>query len=119
MPLQGLHGCTGMPNGRMLTGCVATAMAEVMNYHHFPNTYNWATMGATQAETARLMRDAANSVNMVYTCTGSGAYGTDIAPALINDFSYSSTATYAATGFDPWGGTTYFTSVVMVTQIKP
>lgn len=94
MPDQSTFGCFGMPNNRALTGCVATAMAEVMNYHHWPNTYNWATMGPNQNETARLMRNAANSVNMIYQCNGSFANGPAIAPALVNSFSYSSSASY-------------------------
>jgi hypothetical protein len=96
MPQQHTFGCTSMPNGRALTGCVATAMAEVMNFHDYPNTYNWAAMGAYQSETARLMRDAANSVNMIYMCGGSGAYGSAIAPGLVNSFGYSPTASHGS-----------------------
>ncbi|GLU54953.1 C10 family peptidase [Dyadobacter frigoris] len=96
MPLQSTFGCTGLPNERAFTGCVATAMAEVMNYHHFPNSYNWSAMGATLSETARLMRDAANSVTTSYQCTATlTASSTNVAPGLINGFGYSS-ANYAA-----------------------
>lgn len=96
MPQQNTFGCTGMPSGRAWTGCVATSMAIVMNFHDFPNTYNWGAMGAYQSETARLMKDAAGGVNMVYECGGSWAYGTAIAPGLINSFGYSASASYSS-----------------------
>ncbi|RAW00823.1 C10 family peptidase [Pseudochryseolinea flava] len=94
MPLENTFGCSGLPNGRAYTGCVATAMAIVMNFHDFPNTYNWNTMGANQFETARLMRNAANSVNMSYMCFGSGANGDAIVPGFVSSFGYSSLASY-------------------------
>ncbi|MEO6283084.1 MAG: C10 family peptidase [Dyadobacter sp.] len=94
MPFDFSFGCMGMPNGRMLTGCVATAMAEIMNFHHFPNNYNWSEMGAEKPETARLMRAAANSVNMTYDCTGSSAYGSAIPSGFANGFGYSPGAAY-------------------------
>lgn len=93
MPLQSTIPCTAtnMPNGRAFTGCAATAIAEVANYHHWPNTYNWSAMGPTFSETARLMRNAANSVNTVYTCSASNSYASAIGPALTFVFGYSST----------------------------
>jgi hypothetical protein len=82
------------------TGCVATAMAQVMRFFHKPNTYNWANMpdygqfGSGTYDIQLLMKDAGESVNMQYSCSGSGAYSTDIAPALINTFHFSN-AVYA------------------------
>ncbi len=86
-------GCSG--DGRPPTGCVATAMAQVMRYHEHPSTYNWANMPNTvgTTSTAILMRDAGAAVNMNYTCSESSAYTSDADDALRNDFSYSS-ATY-------------------------
>ncbi len=74
-----------------VTGCVATAMAQVMAFYQRPTSYNWAGMPANigNAEVARLMRDAGNSVNMQYSATGSGAYHWDIDDALKNTFGYS------------------------------
>ena len=89
MPLQLVYGCTGLPNGRMYTGCVATAMAEVMNYHKHPNVIHWNEMGPNLSETAYLMRQAANSVNMMYNCNGSGAYLSAVPAALVGSFGYS------------------------------
>jgi hypothetical protein len=96
MPFDFSFGCMGMPNGRMLTGCVATAMAEIMNFHHFPNNYTWSEMGAEKPETARLMRTVANSVNMMYDCGGSSAYASAIPSGLANGFGYSPGAIFAS-----------------------
>lgn len=79
-------------NGRAPTGCVATAMAQVMRYHEFPNNYTWANMpddyGTTA--TATLMADIGNSVNMNYACDGSGTGMDEISPSFTGDFGYLS-----------------------------
>jgi len=75
------------------TGCVATAMAQVMNYHEFPNNYVWNDMpddNIGTMEIARLMRDIGEEVNMDYSCTGSGAHMKDAASAFSGDFGYQS-----------------------------
>lgn len=79
------------------TGCVATAMAQIMNFHEFPNNYNWDNMPDLwgTSETARLMRDIGDAVNMDWGCNGSAADTKDeVASSLRNDFGYSS-ASYA------------------------
>lgn len=84
---------SGFRCGHFPTGCVATAMAQVMRYWQTPaTTYNWASMPNTFAdnEVARLMRDAGSSVNMDYNDNGSGAKHEDIPPAMINTFTFSS-----------------------------
>ena len=84
--------CGGCGTGRPLTGCVATAMSQIMRFHQFPNNYNYASMPATFGNNAvqQLMRDAGNSVNMNYGCNSSGAFGNAVVPALKNTFHYSS-----------------------------
>lgn len=87
-------GCNG--DGRAPTGCVATAMAQIMNYYEFPNNYNWENMPNSWGtmETARLMRDVGDAVGMDWGCNGSSADTKDeTASSFKNDFSYSS-ATY-------------------------
>lgn len=83
--------CPTRPNNRPPTGCVATAMAQIMNYHEFPRNYNWNAMpnssGSTQ--TARLMRDIADAVNMNWGCDGSSARNSEIASSFRQDFGYS------------------------------
>lgn len=76
-----LTGCSGYSNGHAPTGCVATAMAQVMKYHQSPSSYNWSIMpnyvtnttntGANAIST--LMANIGSAVNMNYGCSGSGA----------------------------------------------
>jgi len=103
------------------TGCVATAMAQVMKYHKYPThgysshsyattsygtlsanfgaaTYNWASMpnnvNSSNSAVATLMYHCGVSVNMDYSPSGSGAYIMDAASALSKYFIYN--AQYAA-----------------------
>jgi hypothetical protein len=85
------------------TGCVATAMAQVLKYHHYQNLYNWSSLqnhyysndfGVTGAsEVARLMKDVGTSVNMNYDCSGSGALMSKVHDAFVQNFGYSSGGT--------------------------
>ena len=101
------------------TGCVATAMAQIMKYWNYPatgvgsysyyhatygtqsanfgtTTYNWAAMpnNVTSSNTAvaTLMYHCGVSVDMDYGPTGSGAFSGVVPDALINYFSYQNTA---------------------------
>ena len=104
-----------------LTGCVATAMAQVMYYHKWPedfttsipsyfsNTalgtlpelspvkFNWAGMydnydnGESGDAVAKLMRYCGQSVEMNYGTGSSGAVTTKVAPALKTYFNYDNT----------------------------
>lgn len=87
-----------------LTGCVATATAQVMRYWSYPNTYNWNIMPSmtrpieasepgTQ-EISRLMVDIGQHVNMVYGPDGSSAATVKAKDALVNFYGYSGTASY-------------------------
>lgn len=92
-----LDACTtGGSCGRVWTGCVATATAQVMRYWEHPNSYNWSIMLNTtgSTETSRLMQDVGDAVNMDYGCDGSGAYTSDARNALVNTFGYSTYASY-------------------------
>jgi hypothetical protein len=99
-PYNGL--CPGTGSSRAVTGCVATAMAQIMKFHNWPtvgcadhyytaptpygvlnadfgNTvYNWTGMpnSITSANLAieTLMVHAGISVNMNYSTTSSGSY---------------------------------------------
>ena len=89
--------CPTRPNTRPPTGCVATAMAQVMNYYEFPTNYAWASMpdNTGSTETAQLMRDVADAVNMNWGCDGSSANTkNETASSFVNDFGYTS-ANYA------------------------
>jgi Peptidase C10 family/Spi protease inhibitor len=97
-----LMGCSnGSWNGRAPTGCVATAMAQVMNYHRRPIQYDWDNMQAGNAALTTLMRDIGQAVNMDYGCTESGASTeNEAASSLTGDFQYLS-AQYASYYFMP------------------
>lgn len=88
--------CSETTNGRAPTGCVATAMAQIMKYHEYPSRYNWRLMddyiGST--ETSKLMRDIGDAVEMKYDCKGSSADTKNKVPPAFRFFGYSS-AKYA------------------------
>lgn len=95
------------------TGCVATAMSQIMNYHEFPVSgakshryshptygeqsidfssvnYDWANMPDASGSdaVAVLMRHAGVAVDMDYSTSGSGAQSRDVTYALANYFKY-------------------------------
>ena len=117
----------GSFGGHDVTGCVATAMAQVMKFWNWPThgagihsyttssygtlsanfgstTYNWAAMpnNVTSANpsVARLMSDVGISVNMNYTPTESGAYVISSAtgtPPYCAEYSLKTFFNYAST----------------------
>ena len=105
-PTESELGCSVLPCDRAHTGCVATAVAQVMRYHGFPanhagHNYTWATMPNTSGNTnvARLMRDIGDEVNMDYDCDGSGANTSAVVDDAFEAFGYSSDACYQS-----WSG---------------
>lgn len=66
--------CTQTGNGRAWTGCVATAMAQVMKYKQKPSWFNWSSMPNTtgSSTTSSLMSTLGNALEMNYSCSGSG-----------------------------------------------
>ncbi len=110
---------SGGPGNHVYTGCVATAMSQIMRKWSYPTigvgthtytdptygsltanygatTYNWASMAnnvtSSNTAVATLMYHAGVSVNMTYGVSGSGAYSWDVPNALISYFNYSTTA---------------------------
>lgn len=75
-----------------LTGCVATAMAQVLKFNQYSNTnnYNWSMMPDSYgtSETSRLMSDIGIAVYMQYGCFVSGAYD-DYIPYGFSHFGYT------------------------------
>jgi len=102
--------CPEIKGEHCVTGCVATAMAQVMNYAKWPEsatgeiagyttktnqitipkleatTFNWSNM--TNDDIARLMRYCGQSVKMDYGLDESGSYDANIPGALIGKFGY-------------------------------
>lgn len=127
--------CPELNGERSVTGCVATAMAQVMNYHRWPvkaspdaefkyywresgdslsrsfanYRFDWDNMlasyspgGYTQSQAdavAGLMAACGYSVNMTYSPSGSGAYTTRLAPALVRYYGYDKGACYMPRDF--------------------
>ncbi|MFO7790190.1 MAG: C10 family peptidase [Bacteroidales bacterium] len=104
------------------TGCVATAMAQIMRYHSWPDhgtgshsytdsnygeqsadfgssTYDWASMPGSvtsnNAEVAKIMYHCGVAVEMNYNPGGSGAYVYGyVKESFVNYFNYNSEALY-------------------------
>ena len=81
-----------------VTGCVATAMAQIMKYHEYPSAYDWSLMkdeydsgdeSAAAQEVAKVMKDAGESVYMEYSAIVSSANADGISEAFRNTFGYS------------------------------
>ena len=81
-----------------VTGCVATAMAQIMRYHEYPSAYNWSLMkddydsgdeSEAANEVAKVMKDAGQSVYMEYSANGSSANGDCVSEAFRNIFGYA------------------------------
>lgn len=81
------------------TGCVATAMAIVMKYHNWPDSYDWEAMPNTQLETpieslSKLMADAGEAVLMNYTPYESEAHMNWVGHRLQQTFKYAPECQY-------------------------
>lgn len=91
--------CPSIAGQHCQTGCVATAMAQVMKYHEWPKAdFRWDKMlnlydvNATEEErlaVAQLMASCGESVNMEYGLTTSAAWEGDAAIALREVFGYA------------------------------
>ncbi|MGE5383224.1 MAG: C10 family peptidase [Omnitrophica WOR_2 bacterium] len=106
----------GGPGGHVYSGCVATAMSQILNYWRYPlqgtgthgytsdygylevnygaSRYNYNEMNAginseSNHEMAEIQYHCGVAVNMMYSPTGSGAYSQDAVAALQNYFGYS------------------------------
>jgi PKD repeat protein len=112
---------TGGDCNHVYTGCVATAMSQIMKKWNYPatgvgthtytdatygsqtvnfgtTTYDWSATAmpnnvtSSKPAVATLMYHAGVSVNMAYGVNGSGAYSWDVPNALISYFNYSPSA---------------------------
>jgi Peptidase C10 family/Spi protease inhibitor len=81
-------------NENAWTGCVATAMAQILRYwaHSCSQNYNYTTMpnNSGNSEVQRMMKDVGDAVDMDYGCDGSGADGDKTDNAFKDDFCFSS-----------------------------
>lgn len=74
-PYNALCPAGSYSGGHTPTGCVATAMAQVMNYWHFPTSYSWSSIPSSPYSynytLGQVMLDAGSAVNMDYDDSGS------------------------------------------------
>ena len=82
------------------TGCVATAMSQIMYYHKCPSSFDWDQMkttykrsdtGASANAVAKLMADAGSAAFMSYSSSSSSATTLNACEALRYDFGYAET----------------------------
>ena len=85
------------------TGCVATATAQIMYYHKWPETFNWDAMktsytsedaGDAVEAVAKLMADVGEKVYMQYGAESSSAHDMDACEALRIRYGYSENTNY-------------------------
>ena len=85
------------------TGCVATATAQIMYYHKWPETFNWDAMKTTYSSddtgeavdaVAKLMADVGEKVYMQYGAESSSANDMDACEALRIRYGYSENTNY-------------------------
>ena len=112
--------CPTIGDEHCVTGCVATAMAQVMNYMQCPEgetsslgdyttnsyqiavdalpptSFEWGNM--TDDDIARLMRYCGQAVQMDYGLDESGAYEYDVPSAMMSCFSFDSEMSFAYPG---------------------
>ena len=110
--------CPQHESERCITGCVATAMAQVINHNRWPQSqtteipayttntlhismpalpakqFNWDNM--TAAGIAELMLYCGQAVKMDYTTAASGAMSGDVPKAMKSIFGYSTAASLAS-----------------------
>ena len=91
-------------NATSVTGCVATATAQIMNYFQWPATYAWDNMKNEYEKddssdaayaVAQLMKDIGDAVEMTYSANGSSSSTSDACEALRGVFSYAYSTEYA------------------------
>lgn len=97
------------------TGCVATALAQIMYYHKWPATFDWDSMktgydedytGKAAGAVADLMADVGKKVFMDYEIGGSSAADYDACEALRISYDFSenteliSRSCYTASSWD-------------------
>lgn len=109
-------GCPIIEGANCVTGCVATAMAIVMKYHNWPDTYDWASMPMNTEQDpldyevvypalSGLMSDAGEAVYMEYNPWESGANMNWVGHKMQQEFKYSPDCQFITTAHfshDEW-----------------
>lgn len=107
-PIMGCTHLCAVGANRALTGCVATAMSQIIRFHEHPAGYDYANMLDDYVQfrddgniptpieinaVATLMENAGNEVNMFYACNVSLAWTCgDVPNAMTGFFNYNQTS---------------------------
>src|SRR5690606_37690513 len=86
VPINCSANCSKAP-----TGCVATALAQIMQYWQHPSSqfsFSSMTLAHGNSDVQILMEDVGDKVNMSYACNESGATSSDARKALDNNYGY-------------------------------
>lgn len=115
--------CPTIGSKHAVTGCVATALAQVMNYHQYPiaataavnglpsTTFDWNQMrdsysaGDDGTEVAKLMHYCGVAVQMSYGADASSAVSAKSVSALVDYFDYDAGAKFvnrSGFGYSDW-----------------
>jgi hypothetical protein len=87
--------CSNYSNNKPPTGCVATAVAQILKHHAKPNAnHNYSAMpnnyGTSQTQILMQYLGLATYLDMDYACDGSGASSAKVRPTLISKYGYNS-----------------------------
>lgn len=81
-----------LPGDNYSVGCVTIAVAQIINFHKFPNNYNWKNIPNDYAtdETRRLLGDVGRALNINYK-PGENSATDGEAKRALEDFGYNAT----------------------------
>lgn len=85
--------CNTTTNGKYPVGCAPVAVGQVMNFNHYPSSFNWNSINAGGVATNVFLRDLGlpANLNLQYSCNGSSVT-TDIVISYLQSVGYTYTA---------------------------
>ncbi len=112
------------PCGHAYSGCVPTAMAQIMKFHEFPNNYNWSNMPDAYGtnDTQLLISDIFNSVVDKHTCKGTTVYShhmDNVVLSFENVFNYSTSASLGSYNYNTVQNEIDNNRPVLMTGVEP
>lgn len=105
-------------------GCVPIAMAQIMDYYEYPNSWNWTNIPTYTTTTSSFIADLHDAINNMYPgypdyrCDGTYVYGSMVAPVLKNTFGYTS-ASYSSYNYRTVESNLYYNKPVLLAANDP
>ena len=100
-------------NTRTVTGCVSTAVSQILRFWEHPNqfNYNYTSMPNNQGngEVQRMMFDVGDAVGMNWGCINSGAQDWKVDDAFKEDFDFESATGPTFLNQSNWNASSYLT----------